>query len=48
MVIASEQDGYFLFFIFRIATTSDANVSKIMNSSYVLISITTFRKARNR
>ena len=33
------QDGYFLFFIFRMATISDAVVRIIINSSYVLISI---------
>ena len=33
------QDGYFLFFIFRIATIKDAVVKIIINSSYVLISI---------
>ena len=43
-----EQDGYFLFFRFRIATTSDAKVSRIMNSSYVLIIITTFRRISER
>ena len=33
------QDGYFLFFIFRMATINDAVVKIIINSSYVLISI---------
>ena len=40
--------AYFLFFRFRIATTSDANVSKIMNSSYVLIKYHTFLQTRER
>lgn len=40
--------AYFLFFRFRIATTSDANVSRIMNSSYVLIKYHTFLQTRER
>ena len=35
----SEQDGYILFFIFRIDTINNAMVKIIENSSYVLISI---------
>ena len=42
LTMTSEQDGYFLFFIFRIETTSNANVSKTINSSYVVISIPSF------
>ena len=34
-----EQDGYFLFFISRIATINNATIKITMNSSYVLISI---------
>ncbi len=37
----------YLFFIFRIATISRATVKITMNSSYVLISTTPFRKTRN-
>ena len=40
--------AYFLFDRFRIATTSNANVSKIMNSSYVLIKYHTFLQTRER
>lgn len=40
--------AYFLFFKLRIATTSDAKVSKIMNSSYVLIKYHTFLQTRER
>ena len=39
-----EQDGYFLFFRFRIATISKATLTIRLNSSYVLIIITTLRK----
>lgn len=38
-IFTRDRNGYFLFFRFRIATTSDANVRMIINSSYVLISI---------
>ena len=41
---SQEQDGYFLFFRFRIATISSATVKITMSSSYVLIIITTFRQ----
>ena len=37
----------YLFFRFRIATISSATVKITMNSSYVLISTTPFRKTRN-
>ena len=40
--------AYFLFDRFRIATTSNANVSRIMNSSYVLIKYHTFLQTRER
>ena len=42
--LAKEQDGYFLFFKFRIATIKSPMVKITMNSSYVLIIITTFCK----
>ncbi len=38
-LLYQSQDGYFLFFRFRIATISSATVKITMNSSYVLISI---------
>ena len=41
---SQEQDGYFLFFMFRIAMITLTVVRIIMNSSYVLIIITTLRK----
>ena len=37
--LARDQDGYFLFFTFRIETINNATVNIIENSSYVLISI---------
>ena len=39
LTFCREQDGYFLFFIFRMATINDTVVRIIINSSYVLISI---------
>ncbi len=39
-LLCQEQDGYFLFFMLRIATISSATVKITMNSSYVLIIIT--------
>ncbi len=42
------QDGYFLFFRFRIATTSKATVSMICISSYVLINTTPFLQNSGR
>ena len=35
--LCREQDGYFLFFIFRIATINPADANITMNSSYVLL-----------
>lgn len=46
--MASEQDGYFLFFMFRIATIRRPAVSIIMNSSYVLIIINPFPQDSER
>lgn len=40
---SQEQDGYFLFFRFRIATIRSPIVKSTINSSYVLIIPTTFR-----
>ena len=39
-----EQDGYFLCVRFRMATISKATLTIKLNSSYVLIIITAFRK----
>ena len=41
---SQEQDGYFLCVKFRIDTISKAVLTIKLNSSYVLIIITTFRK----
>ena len=41
---SQEQDGYFLYVKFRIATISKAVLTIKLSSSYVLIIITTFRK----
>ena len=43
-LLCQEQDGYFLFFRFRIAIIKSPIVNITINSSYVLIIITTFRK----
>lgn len=43
VILAKEQDGYFLFFKFRIATIRSPIVKSTINSSYVLIIPTTFR-----
>lgn len=42
--MVSEQDGYFLFVKLRIATISSAIVKITMNSSYVLIMITSLHQ----
>ena len=42
--LPQEQDGYFLFFMFRIATISNATLTIRLSFSYVLIIITTLRK----
>ena len=39
LLLFQEQDGYLLFFMFRIAMISMATPKMIWNSSYVLISI---------
>ena len=43
VILAKEQDGYFLFFKFRIATIRSPIVKSTINSSYVVIIPTTFR-----
>ena len=42
--LCREQDGYFLCVRFRMATISKATLTIKLNSSYVLIIITAFRK----
>ena len=47
-LLCQSQDGYFLFFRFRIATISSATVKTTMNSSYVLIIITSSERSSDR